>query len=119
MISLVLLLIAIGCYSLSQLHIHKKGKWQKPGTGFYDEDSDKRKYKNFDSKQGERWPTSTTWTVFLTDYYHLLQALVLVLFSLSVSIPLELGWNEFWECALVWSLSHLTHFFTYWILQKK
>jgi hypothetical protein len=119
MISIVLLLLAIGCYTLSQLHLHKKGKWQKPGFGFFGEDSDKRKYKNFDSKQGERWPTSTNITIFATDLYHAIQALFFIFISISVSIPLELGWNEWWEFILTWSIVHILHAVLYKVLTRK
>jgi hypothetical protein len=136
MISLSLLLLGIACYSIKELALHGKLRWSGKHTSFWGNNSWMRKYnykgdmyrdlppdnwyyRTFSIDYKERFPLSATALVFLTDGMHLAQFFFLLFLSLSVSIPLELGWNEFLEWALVWSLSHLVHFFTYWILQKK
>jgi hypothetical protein len=95
-LSLLLLLFTIGCYAVSQLHLHKKGKWQKPGTGFFSEDSDKNKYRNADLRQGERWPTSTNFTVAFTDLYHASQSVMFILLSLAFAIALSINFFLVW-----------------------
>jgi hypothetical protein len=44
-LSILFLLLAIGCYSISQLALHGKLKWMKNDNGFWGHDSYIRKYK--------------------------------------------------------------------------
>lgn len=50
----------------------------------------KNKWKNGDKEQGERWPTSSTITVFLTDGWHLMQFFFLnAMFLLAFGFTLK------------------------------
>src|SRR5688500_20374183 len=106
--SYLFLALAIACYSISQLAQHGKIKWKsKDPHGFWGESMDRRKYKNFSTVAGERWPTSTNLTVFLTDGYHLMQFFVFLFLSLSVACAIGFTWKLF---SLVWILIHICHF---------
>lgn len=107
-VAFILLAIAIGCYSISQLAQHQKLKWGKEGTGFWGFDSDKRKYTS-------KIPFAKTALVFLTDGYHLMQFFFLLLLSLSFTISLGL---ENWWPYLVYIGVHIVHFLTYKLLSK-
>jgi hypothetical protein len=138
MISLALLLLAIGCYSIKELQSHGKLKWMQHGNyrrTFWDEDSYLRKYKLtenstvikapdnwyyriFKIKYKERFPLSATLLVPFTDGYHLMQFFFLLFASLSVSIPLDTRLNEGWEFFITWSLVHILHAGLYKVLSK-
>jgi hypothetical protein len=133
--SIILLSFALGvaCYSISQLQVHQKFKFEnmKNPSGFWGGNQHRRKYKNGNTHLGlikapdnfyykyiarvkykEAWFTSTNFTIFLTDGYHSCQHISFVLFSLSLS--LATGINFF----IVWPGILLVHFTVYRILQK-
>ena len=103
-IAMISLALAIGCRAIIELWNHDKLKWSNEGKfmrGFWDDDSYLRKYKLtkestviaapnnwyyrfFKLKYKERWPTSATFTVFLTDAPHFLQWIYHILLSLTV-----------------------------------
>jgi hypothetical protein len=138
MISLIFLLLAIGCYTVSQLQQHGKLRWMQHGNyrrTFWDEDSYLRKYKLtenstvikapdnwyyrfFKIKYKERFPLSATLLVPFTDGYHLMQFFFSIFLSLSVSIPLDTRLSEGWEFGIVWAVVHLVHFLIYKLLQR-
>ena len=108
-LSLILFSLSIVCYSISQLLNHGKFRWSKKGFGFWDHDSDKRKYIS-------KIPFARTFLIFLTDGYHLMQALFLLFLSLGISLALELqNWKEY---LAVYVGIHVVHFVTYKILSK-
>lgn len=84
LLAILFLIMAVGCYSISQLQQHGQLKWGKEGTGFWGYDSDKRKYTS-------KIPLAKTWLVFLTDGYHFMQFWMFNFLSLSVT--LFYGWN--------------------------
>lgn len=132
-LALVFLVLAIGCYSISQLQQHGKLKWMGKGFGFWGVRSWNRKYKwdtngivirapkNLYYKYfarvpfKERFPLSATLLVFTTDGYHLMQFFFFLFISLSSGMALQLNW---WLIAVVWLLVHLVHFGAYRIFQK-
>src|SRR5688572_8305901 len=107
-IALLFLGLSIVCYSISQLQQHGKLRWSKKGLGFWDFDSDKRKYMS-------KLPFATTWLVFATDGYHFCQFMAGNF--LSVSFTLAMGF-EWLRLLLVWSLIHAVHFVIYKTLQR-
>lgn len=133
LIAFLLLIPAIACYTLSQLQQHGKLIWGKNDFNFWGTFSYKRKYKwdvytklNIDApstlyyrffkiKYRERFPLSATALVFLTDGYHLMQFLMFIFLSLSITFAIGFDW---WLLAGVWSGMHITHFLTYKLLQK-
>lgn len=119
--TLLSILAAVFCYTVSQLHMHKKGKWIKKGHGFFGENSDLAKYHNqhadktkfqvaiplnnlwyydfFRVKYREAFPLSATMLSFVTDFYHLSQAGFKIFLALSF-VPL-VGWiwaGVIWVC---------------------
>lgn len=82
--AILTLIIAVGAYSISQLQQHGQLRWSKEGTGFWDFDSDKRKYTS-------KIPFARTWLVFLTDGYHFMQFWMFNFLSLSFTFAI--GWN--------------------------
>jgi hypothetical protein len=135
-LSLLFLSLAIGCYTLSQLHQHGRLKWVTKGHGFFGENSYLRKYKNghadkskfqvmvpldnwyynlFKVKYREAFPLSSTILVFTTDFYHLAQFMFFNFLSLSVAIALGFAW---WTLVGVWGLIHVIHFTTYKLFTK-
>lgn len=108
-LSFLSFVLGVVCYSISQLQQHGKLKWSKKGLGFWDFDSDKRKYIS-------KIPFAKTVLVFLTDGYHLCQFCFFLFISLSFSIALQLeNWKQY---LLVYIGIHLVHFVTYKLLQK-
>jgi hypothetical protein len=91
-LSILSFALAVICYTISQLAQHGKIKWKsKDPHGFWGESMDRRKYKNFSTVAGERWPTSTNLTVFLTDGYHFCQFMFFNL--LALAFTLAIGFN--------------------------
>lgn len=136
-LSILSLIAAVVCYSISQLQQHGKLKWSKGYYGFWDERSYERKYKrdsdsdplgyvkfpapdNFYYKRiarvqyKERWFTSSNLTVMFTDGYHACQHLSFVLFGLSIALLLP----DLRYFFLVWGIITLTHFTVYRLAQK-
>jgi hypothetical protein len=129
MLSLLCFTLAVICCSIKDLQAHGKLKWMDYGRGFWGEESYYRKYadpiensknnwytKFFKIKYKERWFTSTTFTVFLTDAWHLLQFLIFIFLSLGISLALELhNWQQY---LAVYAGIHVVHFLTYRLLQR-
>lgn len=116
-IGVLCLIASVGCYSLSQLQQHGKLRWMdetKP-FNFIGRQSHRRKYKNYNSASGERWFTSTTLTVFLTDFYHLMQFFMFIFLSLSITFAAGFDW---WLLIKIWSGIHLLHFGVYKMFQR-
>lgn len=84
MIALICLAFAIVAYAISQLQQHGQLLWGKKGLGFWDGDSDKRKYMS-------KIPFARTLFVFLTDGYHFMQFWMFNLLALSLTFAN--GWN--------------------------
>ena len=103
----IFLVLAISCYSCAQLLNHGKFKYSKPGTGFWDHDSDKRKYNKLSIYK--------TFMVFLSDGYHLMQWLFFNSLSLSITFAIGFDW---WLLLGTWSLIHITHWAIYNTLKK-
>lgn len=107
--SILFLAMALVSYSISQLAQHGKLRWESRNTyGFWGEDSDKRKYTS-------KIPFAKTWLVFLTDGYHLCQAIFLSSLSLSVTMLIGFQWVTL---GLVWGGIHLLHWLVYKIASK-
>jgi hypothetical protein len=109
---LILLIISIAARSCAELALHGKLRWSDGGTGFWGEESWKRKYKNFDRLQGERWPTSTWLTVNFTDGVHACQSVSFLTLAASLSIALPLNF------LIVWPIILVTHAGVYKILSR-
>jgi hypothetical protein len=97
--------LSVACYSVSQLLNHGKFKWSKKGFGFWDFDSDKRKYMS-------KIPFAKTFLVSLTDGYHASQSLSFITLSLGISLLANV--NFF----LIWGGVLLTHATIYRLLQR-
>ena len=127
---LILLIISIAARSCSELALHGKLRLSKRAGDFWSGDWT-RKYKTYENngvdivdapntwyyrffklKYKERWPTSATFTVFLTDGYHLFQSIFFITLAASLSIALPL--NFF----IVWPIILVTHAGVYKILSR-
>jgi hypothetical protein len=133
LISLISFALAIGCYVCSQAQQHGKLRWMnwKDDMGFLGENSDKRKYDNFrigripakvnfytrlmGVKFKERWFTSTNLTVFLTDFYHLMQFFSFILYSLCVTLLIGFTW---WTLVGIWLGVHAISFIVYKLVTR-
>lgn len=117
LIAFLLLFPAIACYTLGQLQQHSKLKWMDEAKpfNFIGRQSHRRKYKNYNSASGERWFTSTNLTVFLTDFYHLMQFFMFNFLSLSITFAIGFDW---YLLAGVWTGIHFVHAGFYKLLQR-
>lgn len=125
-------LLAIVCYSISQLCAHHKIKWAGKRYSFWGEDMDKRKYKSVNQntfmpvaapdnfyykyiakvKYKERWFTSTNLTSFATDGYHASQSVSFLMLSLGI-------WQSTgYPFLIVWPSVVCVHAAVYRILQR-
>jgi hypothetical protein len=127
-LALILLAIAIACYSVIQLGQHGKLKWMDANAGYWGMHSSIRKYKYINGKvqqapdnwyyrffkvpYKESFPLSATFLVSFTDYYHTTQSLFFI--ALAASIYLLSGINFL----IIWALILLINFLTYKILSK-
>jgi hypothetical protein len=126
MIPFILIGLSIACYSCSQLSQHGKLRWgfNNPDS-FFHPGSWKRKYKMplepapnnfyyrfFKIVHKERWPTSATLTVNLTDFYHCCQSLSFITLSLGISL---LSGISFW---FIWGGILVVHATVYRLLQR-
>ena len=126
MIPFILIGLSIACYSVSQLAQHSKLRWgfNNPDS-FFHPGSWRRKYKMplepapnnfyyrfFKLVHKERWPTSATLTVNLTDFYHASQSLSFLTLSLGISLLANVNFFVVWIPVL------LIHFTTYRLLQR-
>lgn len=63
----------------------------------------KNKYKNGDPELGPKFPLSTTWLVFLTDAWHLFQAVMLAAYRTVLVLLASLFFDlELWIWGLIW-----------------
>lgn len=93
-LSIVLFVIGVFCYTIKELQSHGKLKGQKDDSSFWGERSWMRKWKTTNGKQltmlqavhtkKEAFPLSSTALVWLTDGYHLMQFFYIKLFILSI-----------------------------------
>lgn len=113
-LTLVSLVLAVLCYTVSQLAQHGKLQRESKVDGFWGKHSHRRKYKGNNSTLGERWPTSTNLTIFLTDGYHLMQWFMFNFLSLSITFALGFDW---YLLAGVWGGIHLIHWAAYKFLK--
>ena len=109
-LAILFLIMAVGCYSISQLQQHGKLKWGNYAYGFWGTNSSWLKYKPVSNegfalvpapdtwyyqlnklKYKEKFFLSATWLAFTTDGYHFMQFWMFNFLSLSVT--LFYGWN--------------------------
>lgn len=121
--SILLFVIAVICYVVSQLQQHGKLKWmdEKKPFGFWGEKSDYRKYKmnddyvlvpnkrnwyyrRFKIKYKERWFTSTWLTVGLSDGYHACQSLMKIFLCASIALYKPIFDVWWWNAIGFWLL---------------
>lgn len=121
LLAILFLILAIGCYSISQLIMHDKLRWASHTYDFWDTDSWRRKYAGkwefrlplgvweYEFKKApdnwyykhiarvkykERWFTSTWLTVAFTDGYHASQSVSFI--CLAGSLSLFSGYSFWW-----------------------
>ncbi len=83
-------------------------------NSFFGEKSWVRKYKNFDPAQGERFFLSSTLLVFLTDGWHLSNAIQMAAFvnAMYIGMNWHLKMNSIEALAMFWSFRSMSfHFF--------
>lgn len=133
-LTLLSMIAAVVCYSIRESYYHGKLKWQdeKKPFGFWGESSDYRKYKMEDGhtfppkdnwyyrfndlSHEERFPLAGSFLVFVTDGVHMLQALMFVFLSLSVTFALGFDW---YLLVGVWIGIHLIHSAVLKLLKRK
>lgn len=115
-LSIALFILAVVAYSAKELQAFNKLKWSKNDMSFWGFDSylrkykvkngreliapkDNRYYKFFKIKHREKWFTSATLTVALTDGFHLMQFFFKLLFCVAF-YPL----TNWWFPILIWLL---------------
>lgn len=83
---IILVCTAAACKAMCDVIAHDDGfsHW----GGWWSRDGWRRKYKNGDPSQGEKFPGSATVFVFITDAWHFFQFLQLWAWSISVAIAL-------------------------------
>lgn len=123
-LTILTMIAAVLCYAVSQLQQHGKLRWanDKLPFSFWGKLGYRRKYKKYNSASGERWPTSTNITVFLTDGYHLMQFLHHLLLACSLGLLFEIKIFDFngnvQAMVLVWLIIKGTHGATYKFLSR-
>lgn len=112
--AIIFLILGVSAYSISQLQQHAKliGRDDTKHKGFWGINSWTRKYKGYGTEP--KFPGSTTFLVFLTDGYHLCQALAMVFLSLSFGFLI----GDWRYGAGAWAVIHTVHYFTYKLLSK-
>jgi hypothetical protein len=109
--SLIAAVVMIILYRMGQYQLHYGLPWSKDEEDFWGIKSHRRKYKLIkDKNTGLEWrssapafPCSTTWLVWITDFYHLSQAIWLKLFYLIIANHLPLLGSNFITDSLFWS----------------
>lgn len=56
----------------------------------------KNKWKNGDAKQGEKFWLSSTFLVALTDGWHILKSVMLMMITLAITINIEYQLTKYW-----------------------
>jgi hypothetical protein len=100
--SLIAAVVMIVLYRMGQYHLHYGLPWSKHERDFWGVLSYRRKYKD-GGKDKPAFPGSTTWLVFVTDFYHASQFLWLKLFYLIIANHLPLLGSNFITDSLLWS----------------
>jgi hypothetical protein len=115
-LSFILIGLSIACRAVGELHAHGKLRFKSWRYGFSGSESWKRKYKGygfedeyslkdaainwytklFKIKYKERWPTSTNFTVAVTDLPHLTQSISFLTLSLGVSLLANVNFFLVW-----------------------
>lgn len=103
-LSILMLCLAVYCYACAELQRQGQLRWTKKNEpfGFFGENSDKRKYKNYDKEQGPAFFLSTTLLVSLTDFYHHMQFWMFNFIALSITFAL--GWNLYLFIGLLFGI---------------
>lgn len=117
MTSLLLFSLSVVCYIVSQLQQQGKLIWMdedKPDS-FWGEDSHLRKYKNVGAvvRDEPAFFASTTFLVFLTDGYHLMQFFMNV-FGIAAIITFEKFWPLWAQFLLLYAIRHVI----WWLLYE-
>lgn len=123
--------LAVALYAIKDLQSHGKLRWMDYNDNFWGENSYYRKYTSimqppldnwyyrlFKIGYKERWPTSATFTVFLTDGWHLCQFLFTILFCIS-AVSYETIVNRWVDGCIYWGVWKLVFWIVYNSLQKK
>lgn len=113
-----LLLLALSAVPAAYMHCHDHGKlkgWGPP-EGFFGWNQQARKYKwQGRHNLGEAFPGSTTFLIFLTDFYHTCQLVMRILMSLSVTLAMNAPW---WAVIAIWWTYAGIHALFYKLLSK-
>lgn len=128
-ISIISLILAIACRSMSELALHGKLRWSKSDDSFWGEESHYRKYANpldapkdnwyyrlFNIGYKERFPLSATALIFLTDGYHFCQWAYHIFLSLTLALLYGFSYIVWGAC---WLLIVGVHSLVYHLLSKK
>lgn len=94
LLSLLIMCLAVYCWAAAELQRQGKLRWTDPKKplGYFGENSDNRKYKNYDKDQGPAFFLSTTLLVSLTDFYHHMQFWMFNFIALSLTLALGFDW---------------------------
>lgn len=126
MISLIFWIIAALCYGtmMTLEHHHGTSLFSKAKPySFFGRNSWTRKYKDNNPREGQKFFGSTTFFVWLTDGYHLMQFFMLTFLTLSVVLfyayrdDLEYYIAIFVVYRISWSLGFMAMYD--WILVKR
>lgn len=114
------LVLGVSLYSLSQLHLFNKLKWQGSVYiySFFGRESWVMKYKHWKNGPGMAWDEtkpaylgSTTFLVWTTDFYHLAQMLMKWCFAFGL-------FGITWNAGLFWLGWTFTQWLTFKIASK-
>lgn len=106
-LEIIAAVVIVVLYRMSQFQQHYGLPWSKHPRDFWGELSHRRKYKD-GGKDTPAFPGSTTWLVFVTDFYHAAQWLEAKLFYLIIANHLHLLGSNFITDSLLYS------FFSVW-----
>ncbi len=97
-IALVILSVVLN----AMLDLSTQGKFTNKKLNM--KDTWKNKWKNGDPKQGERFPLSSTAFVWLTDFFHFIKAVNMVVVSILLAQFLNVGFLGFLLIIFLWGL---------------
>lgn len=108
--------LAVACYAISQKQQHGQLRWTRKDKplGFWGEDSDLRKYKDFGLSKEPRFFGATTFAVALTDGYHLMQFFMFGLLVLSI-ITFKQIWPLWIHFLVLYGIRHVV----FWLLYER
>lgn len=103
--SLIAAVVIVVLYRMSQFQLHYGLPWSKRDTDFWGSKSHVRKWKDNGSKFEDKpaFLGSTTWLVFITDFYHAAQWIEAKLFYLIIANHLPLLGSNFITDNLLYS----------------